>query len=128
MIVYTAALRLGGRVVDRPCDVMKRQFVLLSLPLCIPSFRDTYVVFPYKRGSFSSPQLRVFSHRFWSYPQTDSREKRERRGGTISPTSESEPFQSGKSCQSNFIASGFMFQGVNITAYKRECCCDAVNS
>ena len=54
MIVYTAALRLGGRVVDRPCDVMKRQFVLLSLPLCIPSFRDTYVVFPYSE-EVSSP-------------------------------------------------------------------------
>ena len=93
MIVYTAAaaLRLGRVVVvvvrhsgynrDRPCDVMKRQFVLLSLPSLVPSFRDTYVVFPYKDESkvlLFPPQLGVFRHRFWSYPQTDSPEKRER--------------------------------------------------
>ena len=35
---------------------MKRQFVLLSLPSLVPSFRDTYVVFPYSE-EVSSPLL-----------------------------------------------------------------------
>ena len=100
MIVYTAAaaLRLGRVVVvvvvvrhsgDRPSVRRNEKAVCppFSLPLprpspsLIPSFRDTYVVFPYKDESkvlLFPPQLGVFRHRFWSYPQTDSPEKRER--------------------------------------------------